>query len=71
MQHHWIIMDSVRLVYVTKNADTHAGRVELCHKHYQEMLKLKPCSNEEQLAMIQAAEQDMRGAKIHDVGRFL
>ena len=61
MQHHRIIMDSVRIVRTTKNPDTRQGRVELCHKHYQDMLKLKPFCNKEQLAMIQNAEDAMKG----------
>ena len=61
MQHHRIIMDSVRIVRTTKNPDTRQGRVELCHKHYQDMLKLKPFYNKEQLAMIQNAEDAMKG----------
>lgn len=61
MQHHRIIMDSVRIVQTTKNPDTRQGRVDLCHRHYQEMMKLKPYCNKEQLAMIQNAEDAMRG----------
>ncbi|SFE03513.1 hypothetical protein SAMN02910327_00169 [Peptostreptococcaceae bacterium pGA-8] len=61
MQHHRIIMDSVRIVRTTKNPDTRQGRVELCHRHYQDMLKLKPFCNKEQLAMIQNAEDAMKG----------
>ncbi len=64
MQHARIINDSVRLVQTTKNPDTKQGRIELALKHYNGMLKLKSFCNEEQLAMIQAAEQAMRGAKI-------
>lgn len=63
MQHARIINDSVRLVWTTKNSDTRQGRTELYLKHYDGMLKLKPFCNEEQLAMIQAVEQAMRGAK--------
>lgn len=61
MQHHRIIMDSVRIVRTTKNPDTRQGRVELCHKHYQDMLKLKPFCNKEQMAMIKNAEDAMKG----------
>ena len=64
MQHYRIIMDSVRLVHTTKNADTRAGRVELCHKHYQEMLKLKPFCNKEQLNIIRNAEDALKGVKL-------
>lgn len=63
IQHHRIIPDSVRLVHTTKNADTRAGRVELCHKHYQEMLKLKPFCNKEQLNIIRNAEDALKGVK--------
>lgn len=38
-----------------------AGRVELCRKNYQEMIKLKPFCNKEQLSMIQNAEDAMKG----------
>lgn len=64
IQHARIINDSVRLVQITKNPDTKQSRMELALKHYDGMLKLKSFCNEEQLAMIQAAEQAMRGAKI-------
>ena len=64
MQHHRIILDSVRLVHTTKNPDTRAGRVELCRKHYQEMLKLKPFCNKEQLDIIRNAEDAMKGVKL-------
>ena len=64
MQHHRIILDSVRLVHTTKNPDTRAGRAELCHKHYQEMLKLKPFCNKEQLDIIRNAEDAMKGVKL-------
>lgn len=47
-----------------ENADTRAGRVELCHKHYQEMLKLKPFCNEEQLNIIRNAEDALKGVKL-------
>ena len=30
MQHHSIIIDSVRIIHMTKNAETRQGRVELC-----------------------------------------
>jgi hypothetical protein len=64
MQHHRIILDSVRLVHTAKNADTRAGRADLCRKHYQEMLKLKPFSNKEQLDIIHNAEDAMKGVKL-------
>ena len=61
MQHHRIIMDSVRIIHTTRNTDTKQGRIDLCHKHFQEMQKLKPFCNKEQLAMIKSAEEAMRG----------
>ena len=61
MQHHRIIIDSVRIIHTTKNAETRQGRVELCQRHYKDMLKLKPFCNKEQLAMIQNAEEAIRG----------
>lgn len=64
MQHYRIIMDSVRLVHTTQNADTRAGRLELCHKHYQEMLKLKPFCNKEQLNIIRNEEDALKGVKL-------
>lgn len=64
MQHHRIIIDSVRLVHTTKNADTRAGRIELCHQHYQEILKLKPFCNKEQLNIIRNAEDALKGVKL-------
>lgn len=64
MQHHRIILDSVRLVHTTENSDTRAGRAELCRKHYQEMLRLKPFCNKEQLDIIRNAEDAMKGVKL-------
>lgn len=61
MQSHRIIMDSVRIIKTTKNADTRQGRVDLCHRHYQDMLKLKPFCNKEQIAIIQNVEKTMKG----------
>ena len=61
MQHHRIIIDSVRIIHTTKNAETRQGRVELCQRHYGDMLKFKPFCNKEQLAMIQNAEEAIRG----------
>lgn len=60
MQHHRIIMDSVRIAHTTKNPETRQSRVDLCRKHYQEMMKLKPFCNEEQLAIIQNAEDALQ-----------
>lgn len=59
-QHHRIIMESVQIVLSTKYADTRNGRVALSHQHYQEMLKLKPFCNKEQLDMIRDAEMAMK-----------
>ena len=59
-QHHRIIIESVQIVMETKYADTKQGRISLIQKHYQEMLKLKPFCNKEQLATIQDAEKAMR-----------
>ena len=64
MQHHRIIIDSARIVLTTKNRDTKQGRIDLCKKHYQEMMKLKPFCNAEQLAIISNAEDAMKGARI-------
>lgn len=61
MQSQRIIMDSVRFFKSTKNADTRQGRVDLCHRHYQDMLKLKPFCNKEQLEIIRNAENAMKG----------
>lgn len=58
-QHHRIIMESVQIAVTTKYADTRTGRIDLCHQHYQEMLKLKPYCNREQLALIRDAENAM------------
>lgn len=63
-QHHRIITESVSIVLTTKHADTLQRRIELCHKHYTEMMKLKPFCNKEQLAMIAAAEKAMRQASL-------
>ena len=59
-QHHRIIMESVQIALSTKYADTRIGRADLSHQHYQEMLKLKPFCNKEQLAMIRDAEMAMK-----------
>ena len=61
MQHHRIIIDSVRIIDTAKNAETRQGRMELCQRHYGDMLKLKPFCNKEQLAMVQNAEEATRG----------
>ena len=63
-QHHRIIRESLQIVLTTKYAETRQGRVDLCHKHYAEMMKLKPFCNREQLAMITAAEQAMKQASL-------
>jgi len=59
-QHRRIILESVEIALSTKYADTRKGRVDLSHQHYQEMLKLKPFCNKEQLAMIRDAETAMK-----------
>ena len=64
IQHHRIILDSVRLVHTTKNVDTREGRIDLCRKHYQEMLELKPFCNKEQMNIIHNAEDAMKGVKL-------
>lgn len=60
-QHHRIIVESSQIIHTTKNADTLKGRIDLCHQHYQEMKMLKPFCNHEQLAIIQNAENAMKG----------
>lgn len=60
-QHHRIILESRQLIRTTKNVDTRRGRIDLCHQHYEEMLKLKPYCNREQLDMIRDAENAMKG----------
>lgn len=60
-QHLRIIEESSKIVHATKNADTRDGRIALCHQHYQEILKLKPFCNREQLVMVQNAENAMKG----------
>ena len=59
-QHHRIILESVQIALSTKNVDTRKGRVDLSRQHYQEMLKLKPFCNKEQIAMIRDAEIAMK-----------
>ena len=59
-QHHRIILESVQIALSTKSADTRKGRVDLSRQHYQEMLKLKPFCNKEQIAMIRDAEIAMK-----------
>lgn len=59
-QHRRIILESVEIALSTKYADTRKGRVDLSHQHYQEMLKLKPFCNKEQLAIIRDAETAMK-----------
>lgn len=60
IQHHRIILDSVRLVASTKNPETKQSRTEFSYKHYQEMVMFKPFCNKEQLAMIRNAEDAMK-----------
>lgn len=64
MQHHRIIMDSVQLVANTRNPETRQGRTDLSYKHYKEMVKFKPYCNEDQLAMIHAAEEAMKAVSL-------
>ena len=63
MQHHRIIIDSVRIAHTTKSAETRRERIGLCKNHYQEMLALKPFCNKEQLAIIQNAQDAMKGTR--------
>ena len=60
IQNHRIILDCVRICHTTKNPDTYQGRVELCQRNYQDMLKLKPFCNDEQLDIIKNAEEVMK-----------
>lgn len=60
-QHLRIILESSQIIRNTKNSDTRKSRIDLCHQHHQEILKLKPFCNPEQLAMIQNAENAMKG----------
>ena len=60
-QHHRIIVESSQIIRTTKSTDTRKGRIDLCHQHYQEMIKLKPFCNNEQLTIIQNAENAMKG----------
>lgn len=55
-QHYRIIMESVQIARSTKYSDTQKSRSDLCHKHYREMLKLRPYCDHEQLALIREAE---------------
>lgn len=64
MQYSRIIDDSVRIVRTTRNADTRQGRIDLCQRRYQDMLKLKPFCNKEQLAMIGVTENELKKARI-------
>ena len=66
MQSHRIIMDSDRICRTTKNPDTYQGRIELCQKHYNDMLKLKPFCNDKQLAIIRNAEKFRKEIKNED-----
>lgn len=59
-QHYRIIIESCQIIRTTKNADTREGRVDLCRQHHQELLKLKPFCNREQLSLIQNAEEAMK-----------
>ena len=59
-QDYRIIMESVQIAGSTKYPDTQKSRIDLCHKHYQEMLKLRPFCNHEQLALIQEAENAIK-----------
>ena len=56
IQHHRIIVDSVRIVLATKNVETYNSRMDLSRYHYQEMLKFKPYCNKEQLEILRQAE---------------
>lgn len=61
MQHHRIIIDSVKLIRTTRNAETRQSRIELSQKHLKEMRQFIPYCDKEQLAMIRNAEDAMRG----------
>ena len=65
MQSHRIIMESIRICRTTKNLDTYQGRIELCQKHYNDMLQLKPFCNDKQLAIIRNAEKFRKEIKKH------
>ena len=60
MQDNRIIMDSIRIVRTTKNADTRKSRMDLCNRHYQKMTKLKPFCNKEQLVIINQVEEALK-----------
>ena len=64
MQDNRIIMDSIRIVRTTKNADTRKSRIDLCKRNYQEMAKLKPFCNKEQLAIITRAEEALKSIEL-------
>ena len=56
MQHHRIIVDSVKIVLATKNSETRKSRTDLSLYHYQEMVKFRPFCNKEQLDILCQAE---------------
>lgn len=60
-QYHRIIMESVKIIRNTKNADTRQGRIDLCQKNYEKMKRLEPFADEEQRKRILDCEQALKG----------
>ena len=56
MQHHRIVVDSVKIALATRNDETRRSRTDLSREHYQKMVIFKPYCNEEQLELLRQAE---------------
>lgn len=55
-----IMDDSVRIALSTKNQETRASRITLCHSLCQEMLQFKPFCSRDQLTLLRQAEALLR-----------
>ena len=52
-----IITESIDIIQKTKYEDTRQGRVDLCRKHIEYLVELKPYADKKQLAMIRDCEK--------------
>ena len=55
-----IILESADIIRKTKYEDTRRGRIDLCKKHYEYFMQLKPYADKKQQATIRQCEKAMR-----------
>lgn len=60
-----IIMESIDIIRKTKYEDTRQGRVDICRKHIQYLVQLKPYADTKQLAMIRECEKVLMNIGVH------